>query len=162
MRTAIIAISMLASTAAFGQPDMHVTEGFVKQFEFTGEPIASISIGDTAVADVLPLSEHSFLVQSHKIGHTNMILFDRNKQVVDEIIVTVDRPMNGLVRIHNKAMLNSYTEFSCAPNGCQFVGENTVNEPAPLPRGHFHGTYDHNSSGPQQAPAVPAVVEPQQ
>jgi Flp pilus assembly secretin CpaC len=155
---------MLTSTAAFAQPELHVTEGFVRQFEFSGEPIASVSIGDVTVADAIPLTDHAFLVQSHKIGTTNMILLSKDRQVIDEIIVIVDRPISGLVRIHNKAMLNSYTEFSCGPTGCSFVGENTVTEPAPLPQGHvqqiFQGTYNQNGNTSGQTLPVPSVVEP--
>jgi Flp pilus assembly secretin CpaC len=164
MKSVIIATALLASTAAIAQPEFHVTEGFVRQIDTTGEPIGSVSIGDTSIADALPLTDHSFLVQSHKIGTTNMLMLDKNKQVLDEIIIIVDRPISGLVRIHNKALANSYTEYSCAPNGCQYVGENTVQEPAPLPQGHvrqiFEGTYNHNGNQ-QQAPS-PAIVEPRQ
>src|SRR6516165_2234098 len=102
MRTVMIVASLLLTTAAFAQPEFHVTEGFVRQIDTTGEPIGSVSIGDTSVADALPLTDHSFLVQSHKIGTTNMLMLDKNKRVLDEIIIIVDRPISGLVRIHNK------------------------------------------------------------
>jgi Flp pilus assembly secretin CpaC len=161
-----MAIAMLASTTtAFSQPELHVTEGFVKHYEFKGEPIKTISIGDTTIADALPISDHAFMVQSHKIGVTNMILLGADNQVIDEVIVTVERPVSGLVRIHNKALLNSYTEFACGQVGCQYVGETTVHEPAPLPRGHSesHSTIDstyHNEGSPQ-APA-PTIITPLQ
>ena len=163
--TTLVAISMLISTAAFAQPEFHITEGFVRQFEFVGEPVASLSVGDTSVADAIPLSEHSFLVQSHKIGMTNMMLFDKDKKLIDEMIVIVDRPISGLVRVHNKALINSYTEYSCTSTGCQYVGENTVQEPAPLPQGHvqqqFEGTYNHNGNAQPTAP-TPATIGPAQ
>jgi hypothetical protein len=156
---------LLVSTVAMAQPELHVVEGFVQHFGYAGgEPIASVSIGDSTVADVLPLTEHDFLIQSHKIGRTNMLFLDKNRQVLDEVIVIVDRPISGLTRIHNKALINSYTEFSCSPTGCQFVGENTVTEPAPLPRGHseqiFQGNYHHDGTGQTAPLPVPTVVEP--
>ena len=165
MKSLIIATALLASTAAMAQPEIHVTEGFVRHLEYS-KPIASISVGDASVADALPLTDRAFLIQSHKMGMTNLIMLGKNKEVLDEIIVVVDRPISGLVRVHNKALINSYTEFSCAENGCQYVGENTVQEPAPLPRGHvqqhFEGIY--HQDGGQQAPIAPspALVEPSQ
>jgi Flp pilus assembly secretin CpaC len=165
MKSVIIATALLASTAAIAQPEIHVTEGFVRHLEYS-EPIGSVSVGDAKVADVLPLTDREFLVQSHKIGTTNLLMLSKDKKVLDEIIIVVDRPISGLVRIHNKALINSYTEFSCAENGCQYVGENTVQEPAPLPRGHvqqhFEGIY--HQDGGQQAPIAPspALVEPSQ
>jgi Flp pilus assembly secretin CpaC len=161
----MIVASLLLTTAAFAQPEFHVTEGFVRQIDTTGEPIGSVSIGDTSVADALPLTDHSFLVQSHKIGTTNMLMLDKNKRVLDEIVVIVDRPISGVVHIHNKALINSYTEYSCAPNGCQYLGENTVSEPAPLPRGHHqeHFQGDYNMTGGKWiTPPSPATVEPTQ
>jgi Flp pilus assembly secretin CpaC len=163
MRTTIITALLLASTAAIAQPEIHVTEGFVRHLEYS-EPIGSVSIGDTSVADAVPLSDHTLLVQSHKMGTTNLLFLGKDKQVLDEIIIVVDRPVSGLIRVHNKALINSYTEYSCKENGCQYVGENTVQEPAPLPHGHvnqiFQGTYNHN--GNQSPAATPSVVEPTQ
>jgi Flp pilus assembly secretin CpaC len=164
MRTAIIASLLLASTSAMAQPEIHVTEGFVRHLEYS-ETIGSVSIGDTSVADAIPLSDHTLLVQSHKIGTTNLLFLSKDKRVLDEIIIVVDRPVSGLTRVHNKALINSYTEYSCTAIGCQYIGENAVQEPAPLPQGHvqqiFQGTYNHNGSQP--APAVtPSMVEPPQ
>jgi Flp pilus assembly secretin CpaC len=156
-----MAAVLLASGAAMAQPEIHVTEGFVRHMEYS-EPIGSVSVGDAKIADVLPLTDREFLIQSHKIGTTNLLMLSKDKKVLDEIIIVVDRPISGLVRVHNKALINSYTEFSCAWNGCQYIGENTVQEPAPLPRGHinqiFQGTYNHNGGG-DQSPA-PAIKEP--
>jgi len=163
MKTAIIVSLLLASTAALAQPEFHVTEGFVRQIEYVGEPIDSVGVGDTSVADAIPLSDHTFLVQSHKIGTTNMLLLSQDKRVLDEIVIVVDRPIS-VVHIHNKALIGSYTEYSCTKIGCQYVGENTVQEPAPLPQGYtnqtFLGTYNGNTQSTQ--PSSTFVSPPQQ
>jgi hypothetical protein len=70
------------------------------------------------------------------------------------------------ITIHNKGMLNSYTKFSCSNKGCQFAGENTVAEPAPLPSGNSSTTVHQSVNGqvgPGQQPAtvtVPATPTP--
>jgi ribonuclease Z len=67
------------------------------------------------------------------------------------------------ITVHNKAMLNSYTMFSCSNKGCQFARENTVAEPAPLPRGNSGSTVRQSVTGevgPGQQPATVTVPAP--
>ncbi len=59
-------------------------------------------------------------------------------------------------KIHNKAMLHSYTKYSCSYKGCEFVGEHTVEEPAPLPSGHHRYHVKQSGEAGQQPP--PATV----
>jgi hypothetical protein len=47
-------------------------------------------------------------------------------------------------------------QFSCWEQGCQFIGENTVSEPAPLPRGYYNSTYNQGGNGqPGVQPSLP-------
>jgi hypothetical protein len=38
-----------------------------------------------------------------------------------------------LVKVHNKALVTSYTLYVCGPDYCDYRGEMTAKEPAPLP-----------------------------
>ncbi len=65
-------------------------------------------------------------------------------------------------KVHNKALLNSYTTYSCSYKGCEFVGEHTVEEPAPLPRGHrrYHVKQSINNGEAGQQPPPATVTIP--
>jgi hypothetical protein len=158
--TTIIAL-LLSSTAAFAQPDVipetiRVTQGIASYYR-TDAPFDTVSVGNTNVVDVAALTDHSLLIEAHRIGTTNMLLLNRDKAPIRNVTVIVGAQGTGFVKVHNKAKLNSYTEFSCWPDGCQFVGENTVSEPAPLPRGYYNQTSNFGPSGgnPGVQPSIP-------
>ena len=145
MKPAIAAFALLLASAANAQPPaeiqtVHVTQGLAFYYRTDGLPFANISVGDPAIVDARPLTDKAVLLQGYKTGTTNMIFFDRDWTPLRDVTVVVDAQGSGFVKIHNKAVLNSYTEFSCWQTGCQFRGENTVAEPAPLPRGYLSQT----------------------
>jgi len=154
-------IGLISMAPAIAQPPIpnetvHVTQGLVTYYRADSQPFATISVGDTAIMDATPLTDRAVLIQAYKTGATNMIFFDRDKIPIKDVTVVVDSQGSGFVKIHNKAQLNSYTEFSCWQSGCQFRGENTVAEPAPLPRGYLSTTTI--MQGNQQ----PSIVVPRQ
>jgi len=143
---------LLSTTAALVHPTVipetvRVTQGIASYYR-TDAPFSTVSVGNTNVVDVAALTDHSLLIEAHKMGTTNMLLFDKDKAPIRNVTVIVDSQGSGFVRIHNKALINSFTTFSCWEGGCQFVGENTVAEPAPLPRGHYSSTYQPNGPAP--------------
>jgi len=157
-------IGLMAMAPAMAQPPIpsetvHVTQGLATYYRADSKPFATISVGDTSVIDANPLTDRAVLIQAYKIGATNMIFFDQDKMPIKEVTVVVDAQGSGFVKIHNKARLNSYTEFSCWQSGCQFRGENTVAEPAPLPPGNLNQTINQSvtTQGNQ-----PSVVVPRQ
>ncbi len=160
MRNLIIAAAVLLSTSALAQPDaingtstVRVQRGIASVYRIdTGQAFKSVNIGDPRIADIVPLTDRSLLIQGHVTGTTNLIFLDNQSIPIKEVVVIVDEQGAGFVRIHNKALINSYTTFSCWNNGCQFVNENTVTEPAPLPRGNFNGTYNQTQGGGAQSP----------
>lgn len=142
-----------------GETAIRVQRGIASIYKIdTDQPFDTVNIGDSKIADVVPLTDRSLIIQGHATGRTNMIFLDRSKTPIKEITVTVDEQGDGFIKVHNKALLNSYTAFSCWNAGCQFVGENTVAEPAPLPRGYqnLNQSINQGSSGLQ--PAAPISV----
>jgi hypothetical protein len=162
MRNVII-VSLLLSTSALAQPPMatetiHITQGLASYYRAGDQSFDTVSVGDDRVIDVRPVTDRALLIQGYKTGTTNIILFDQQKMPMKDVTVIVDAQGAGFVRIHNKKLLNSYTEYSCWDHGCQFRGETTVSEPAPLPRGYLVSTYNQGT-GQQQAPVI---TRPQQ
>jgi hypothetical protein len=84
------------------------------------------------------------------------LLFNEQKIPVRNVTLVVDAQGSGFVKIHNKANAASFMQFSCWEQGCQFIGENTVSEPAPLPRGYYNSTYNQGGNGqPGVQPSLP-------
>jgi hypothetical protein len=137
------AIQDATEAVHIGRGEMHVTEGIGTYYHFD-TTFHTLAVGDPSIVDVAALTDHSVLIEAHKSGTTNLVLFDANKVPLKDLTVIVGK--QGVVRIHNKAMINSYTEFTCWKSGCQFVGENTVAEPAPLPHGWSHNLGESNSN----------------
>ena len=159
MRTLTIAAILLASTAALAQngTTLRVQKNMAAVYRVdTTEAISSITVGNPKIMDVAPLTDRSILIEPHIAGTTNLTFFNKDKRPIKDLTVVVDEQGSGFVRIHNKAMLNSFTTFTCWSDGCQFVGENTVAEPAPLPRGHQ--SINQSVSGEGQPPVAPITI----
>ncbi len=131
-----------------------------------------VIISDPDVLGLLPISSQSAVLKALKAGNTD-ILFFNNEDLVKSIEVIAndsvvrrsavpDReahlPAFWRVEIHNKALLTSQTNFLCGPDGCHYVGELTVTEPAQLPRGWSNQTVI--SAGGQGAPQVTVPAAP--
>jgi Pilus formation protein N terminal region len=157
-------IGLMAAAPAMAQPPIatetvHVTQGLVTYYRADSQSFATISVGDISIIDANPLTDRAVLIQAYKTGATNMIFFDRDKMPIKDVTVVVDAQGSGFVKIHNKAMLSSFTEYNCWQTGCQFRGETTVSEPAPLPRGYLNQTVNQSvtTQGNQ-----PSIVVPRQ
>lgn len=154
MQKALIFIFALMTSTALAQPPLQdrvkVTKGIASIYR-TDAPFANIVTGDPTVVDVRALTDRSILIEGKHIGSTNLIFLDQNKFPTSEVVVSVGEQGPGYTRIHNKAKLNSFTSFNCWETGCEFVGENTVAEPAPLPRGYLNSTYINAPAGPLPA-----------
>jgi hypothetical protein len=159
MRYALIAL-LLSTTSAMAQPDItpetiRITQGITSYYRVDSS-FKDVSVGNTAVADVIPLTDQSLLIEGRKTGTTNMLLLNAQKVPVRNVTLIVDAQGSGFVKIHNKANAASFMQFSCWEQGCQFIGENTVSEPAPLPRGYYNSTYNQGGNGqPGVQPSLP-------
>ena len=52
-------------------------------------PFSSAVIGDTTIADVLPMSDRSLYIQGKRVGTTNLSVFDENQRLINVIDVEV-------------------------------------------------------------------------
>jgi Flp pilus assembly secretin CpaC len=108
---------------------------------FTVErPFKTIVVGDPKVVDTQAVTDRSIIITPQSEGETTLLFLDEHNEPLNYLAITVDVAGPGRVKIHNKALLNSYTSYRCTSNGCQYVDETTVREPAPLPRGHSDQT----------------------
>jgi Flp pilus assembly secretin CpaC len=140
------------------------TKGFASIFMFQ-DKIEGIVVGDPTVADVVALNDKTILVDAHHPGLTNLILLNHEKRPIREVAIAVTAP-EGLVHIHNKKLISSYTIYQCSITGCDYTGELTVQEPAALPPGWSNSTFNNNNTGEGNPPApvqpIPVVPSPQQ
>ena len=160
-----IAMGLFLSVAiipiAAAQPPLEgkvkITKGIASIYR-TDVPFANIVTGDPTVVDVSPLTDRSILVEGKHTGTTNLIFLDKDKLPLTEVMVSVSEQGAGFMRIHNKAKLNSFTFFNCWDSGCEFVGENTVAEPAPLPQGYLNQNVNQRIDSTSQSvpPPLPA------
>jgi Flp pilus assembly secretin CpaC len=98
-------------------------------------PFKTIVIGDPKVVDTQAVTDRSIIITPQTEGETTILFLDEHNEPLNYLSITVDVAGPGRIRVHNKALLNSYTSYRCTSNGCQYVSETTVTEPAPLPRG---------------------------
>lgn len=143
------------------------------------QPFAGVHISNPAVVDVAPITDHSVILTATRQGNADVYFSDITGKITNVLAVSVDdfnydkrNPQNdtevgayGYLDVHNKAELDSQTHFRCRWNGCQYVGETTVSEPAPLPVGYSSSTSSLNysgglSGGPQAVPGAPPAPAP--
>jgi hypothetical protein len=124
------------------------------------EPYAVVNTSNRGVVDVDQLTDHAVLLRALKQGNADLFFYDIKGKLVNALEVSVDdfnynidKPVSdpgvrsyGYFTLHNKALLNSQTNFRCRYNDCQYVGETTVTEPAPLPRGYSNQNINSNQS----------------
>ena len=138
-----------------------------------GEPFTQIVISNPQVVDVLPINDLDVVLFAKSTGNSD-ILFYKTGRLIRGLEVTVDNtvfrrgavtnsearlPFFRKMEVHNKALLTSQTNFLCGADGCHYVDEVTVQEPAPLPRGYYNNTNNNSNSGgfgPIPVQSVPA------
>jgi Pilus formation protein N terminal region len=131
----------------------------------------AVYVTDNDVIDVIARTDQAVTLLPKKEGDTNIYFVGQNNDVVLSLDVTVAKFVAvtntdagpeispyRLVEVHNKSKLDSITNFRCGPNGCFFVGETTVEEPAPLPIGHSEASRTDNEKIDYQNTAPPAGV----
>jgi Flp pilus assembly secretin CpaC len=114
------------------------------------EPFSSIHVANPTVVDASPVTDHSILLRALKEGYSDIYLVKGDGNVANTLQVTVDNFVSikgrslpdpeasslGSVEIHNKAKLDSQTNYRCGLQRCYYTGEITVSEPVPLPSGY--------------------------
>src|SRR5690242_11252489 len=95
-------------------------------------PFKTIVIGDPKVVDAQAVTDRSIILTPQREGETTILFLDEKNEPLNYLSINVDVAGPGRVKVHNKALFNSYTSFRCTSTGCQYVDETTVQEPAPL------------------------------
>ena len=133
------------------------------------QPYTEVVPSNPEVVDFLPINNVTVVLKALKVGNSD-VLFFTNGKLIRSMVVTVDDFVSrrggavpdpealsyGTMEVHNKRLLTEQTNFRCGPDGCHFVGEVTVSEPAPLPRGYYNNTNTNTNSGTGLVP-VPTL-----
>jgi Flp pilus assembly secretin CpaC len=99
-------------------------------------PFKTIVVGDPKVVDTTAVTDRSIIITPQSEGETTILFLDEHNEPLNYLSITVDVAGPGRIKVHNKALVTSYTSYRCTSNGCQYVDELTSQEAAPLPRGH--------------------------
>jgi Flp pilus assembly secretin CpaC len=141
-------------------------------------PYSELHISSPDVIEATAITDHALLIRGDKAGSSEIYLYGKDGKLQNILAVNVDdynytlrSPLldpeaqsYNAVEIHNKARLDSQTNYRCGPDGCHYVGELTVSEPAPLPRGYTSNNSNANinytgipagSGGPPASPPSP-------
>ena len=103
-------------------------------------PFKTIVVGDPKIVDTQAVTDRTIIITPQAEGETTILFLDEQNEPLNYLSITVDVAGPGRIKVHNKALLSSYTNYRCTSDGCQYVNELTVTEPAPLPRGHSDQT----------------------
>ena len=107
------------------------------------KPFKTVLIGNPKIVDATAQDDRTDTPQA--VGETNIIFLDERNVQITSINVLVDEGVaTSRVRIHNKALLTSFTTYRCWENRCEYVDEVTAKEPAALPRGHLNQGVNEN------------------
>jgi len=136
--------------------DVSLELGYLTEIE-TSNSLSKVMVGDDKIVDVMPRTDRTLILIPKAVGSTNIYIYDASRNRIAVVSFTVKYPgLPHTIQVYNKAMLNSYTTFACATRSCQFIGEKTVDEPAPLPSGYSnntsHSTLNNESSPKQSSP----------
>lgn len=79
-------------------------------------PYKTIKIDDPEVVDVIPKTDHSFLLRPLQSGSTQVLVLDDEDKTITKFPVLI----SSYVKIFNKKSLHGYERFRCGPDGCNF------------------------------------------
>ena len=141
----------LASWASMARCEnlLQLAPGFAAAVRVAGADKGKFTaiVGDPAIADVTFGPQNTFMFVGKKEGITNVIVLkDSDGTEMYNARIEVGSADVGLTRIHNKALITSYTLYKCAPDGCDYMKEVTASEPARLPLGYSSQTIQSNAN----------------
>ena len=144
----VAAIFVAATSARAEEAAKTVTlrPNFISTFT-TDRPFKTIMIGNPKIVDATAQNDRTVVLTPHAVGETNIIFLDERNVRITSINVLVDEGVaTSRVKIHNKALLTSFTTYRCWENRCEYVDEVTAKEPAELPRGHLNQNQSVNEN----------------
>ncbi len=121
-------------------------------------PFKTIVVGDPEIVDTQAVTDRTIIITPQSEGETTILFLHEHNEPLNYLAISVDVAGPGRIKVYNKALLNSYTSYRCTSNGCQYVTELTVKEPAALPRGYSEQTQaiDQTNRDTSQAPTTPS------
>lgn len=126
-------------------PDIILAPG-VSQVVSAKAPFKTIHITDPAIVDIVVVSDRSAILVPKAVGKTSVDFLDEKAAFATLNVLVGNDAGYRQIEVHNKALLTSATNFRCGRGECLFVGETTVQEPAPLPRGHSEQSVSSNNN----------------
>ncbi|WP_371397612.1 type II and III secretion system protein family protein [Fretibacter rubidus] len=92
----------------------------------TEMPFKEIRVSNTAVADVVVLTDKSFQVMGKTGGRTNVMLYDADRQLIDIVDVTVGHDLSGLKKTFFETFPRERIEVRPLADGVYLSGEVTT------------------------------------
>ena len=90
---------------------------------------AEVLVGDPAVADVLPLTNHTLYVLGKQVGSTNVSIYDENKQLLGVLDLEVAYDARGLARTLSQNITGAKIKVSSV-NGRILLGGTVPDAPS--------------------------------
>ena len=87
-----------------------------------GRPYAEALIGDSKIADIIPLSDHSIYILGKSIGSTSLAILDENKQVIEIFQIEVTHDLDSLRTKLRDNLPRSVIKVSSANGGIMLSG----------------------------------------
>ena len=119
---------------------------FISTFT-TDRPFKTILVGNPKVVEATVQDDRTVILTPKETGETNIIFLDERNARITSINVLVDEGVGtNRVKIHNKALVTSFTAYRCWENRCEYVDEVTAKEPVELPRGNLNQNQNFNEN----------------
>lgn len=119
MRAGMVIIMALITTMALNAQQAKANDLIVRydqsQILRLPRPVSELIIGNPSIADVAIQGADILVITGKTFGVTNVIALDKDRNVIQDQRVIVQRDEQRLVNLHKGAMRQSYT---CSPN-CQ-------------------------------------------
>ena len=130
---------------------VYLRPNFISTFTID-KPFKTVLVGNPRIVQATAHSDRTVVLTPQDVGETNIIFLDEGNVQITNINVLVDEPgpVRVRVKIHNKALITSFTAYRCDKIRCEYVDEVTAKEPAPLPRGYASQTYNDNINSTNQ------------
>jgi len=128
-------------------------------------PFRRIAIGNPEIADILPLTGHSFYVLGKKLGVTNITLFGPGERVITVFDITVTYDITGLKTRLSELFPGDNVEVRATANGIVLSGSvgggERVNQIAKLAASYAPGKVTNlmSANGSQQVLLAVRFVE---
>jgi Flp pilus assembly secretin CpaC len=119
---------------------------FISTFT-TDKPFKTVLVGNPKIVEVTVQDDRTVVLTPQTVGETNIIFLDERNVRITSINVLIDEGVGtSRVKIHNKALVTSFTAYRCWENRCEYVDEVTAKEPVELPRGNLNQSQNFNEN----------------